>query len=197
MIVGPLPPPIGGVETVTQAILESGAFAAFDVHHCDTTKGRAKSTQGRFDLGNVVWAARHFIRLQRSLASFHPDVVYIPIAGTWSGVLRDLALGWIAKHSGAKVIGHQHDGDIERARAPRGPRQKRSCVADSRSSTACWCSVSTGATASLRTEFRCPARSAPPRFVANCSNAAAPPPAAPQRDDRAARRPDRPAQGRV
>ena len=47
MIVGPLPPPIGGVETFTQAILESPALASFDVTHCDTTKQRPKSTQGR------------------------------------------------------------------------------------------------------------------------------------------------------
>ena len=49
MIVGPLPPPIGGVETFTQAILESPSLASFDVTQCDTTKQRPKSTQGRFD----------------------------------------------------------------------------------------------------------------------------------------------------
>ncbi|MFI5372343.1 MAG: glycosyltransferase family 4 protein [Candidatus Eisenbacteria bacterium] len=112
LIVGPLPPPIGGVETFTQAILESDAFGAFEVAHCDTTKGRPKSTQGRFDAGNFMWAAIHGARLTRSLARFHPDVVYLPVAGTWSGVLRDLALGWLAHRSGARVIGHQHAGDI-------------------------------------------------------------------------------------
>jgi len=112
LIVGPLPPPIGGVETVTQAILESHAFGDLVVTHCDTTKQRPKETQGRFDLANAVWALRHFARLARALAGFRPDVVYIPIAGTWSGVLRDLALGWIARRSGARVIGHQHDGGI-------------------------------------------------------------------------------------
>ncbi len=59
LVVGPLPPPIGGVETVTQAILESGAFRAFQIAHCDTTKGRPKQTQGRFDLENMLWALRH------------------------------------------------------------------------------------------------------------------------------------------
>lgn len=112
LIVGPLPPPIGGVETVTQAILESDAFGEFEVAHCNTTKGRPKETQGRFDLANAVWALRHFARLARAVGGFHPDVVYIPIAGTWSGVLRDLTLGWIARRSGARVIGHQHDGAI-------------------------------------------------------------------------------------
>jgi len=121
LIVGPLPPPIGGVETFTQALLESNALAEFEVEHCDITKGRAKETQGRFDLANFAWAARHFTRLQRQLARFRPDVVYLPIAGTWSGVLRDLTLATLAKRSGARVLGHQHDGEFASVLAHRGP----------------------------------------------------------------------------
>lgn len=112
LIVGPLPPPIGGVETFTQAILESGEFAPFDVAHCDTTKRRAKSSQGRFDPLNFAWALVHFGRLLRDAGRFHPDVVYVPVAGTLSGVLRDLALAALAKRTGALVLGHQHAGDI-------------------------------------------------------------------------------------
>jgi glycosyltransferase involved in cell wall biosynthesis len=119
-VVGPLPPPIGGVETFTQALLESGSLDRFEVAHCDTTKGRPKSTQGRFDAGNAVWALRHFGRLAAALRRHRPDAVYVPIAGTFSGVLRDLALGWIARRSGAVVVGHQHDGDIMAVLARRG-----------------------------------------------------------------------------
>jgi glycosyltransferase involved in cell wall biosynthesis len=112
LLVGPLPPPIGGVETFTQAILESPEFAPFDVAHCDTTKKRAKSSQGRFDALNFAWAFVHFQRLLRDAGRFHPDVIYIPVAGTASGVLRDLALGALARRTGALVLGHQHAGDI-------------------------------------------------------------------------------------
>lgn len=120
LIVGPLPPPIGGVETFTQAILESPALAGFEVAHCDTTKQRPKSTQGRFDAGNAAWALIHFSRLARALARHEPDVVYIPIAGTWSGFLRDAALGWLARRTRARVIGHQHAGDIPQVLARGG-----------------------------------------------------------------------------
>lgn len=112
MIVGPLPPPIGGVETFTQAVLESPVLAGLEVAHCDTTKRRAKSSQGRFDALNFAWAFVHFVRLLRDAGRFHPDVVLVPVAGTWSGVLRDLALAALAKRSGALVLGHQHAGDI-------------------------------------------------------------------------------------
>jgi glycosyltransferase involved in cell wall biosynthesis len=112
LIAGPLPPPIGGVESFTQALLESGAFPGFDVSHCDTTKGRPKATQGRFDTGNFAWAARHLMRMRRSVARDRPAVVYMPIAGTWSGFLRDMALGWVARRGGARLVGHVHGSDF-------------------------------------------------------------------------------------
>ena len=52
LVVGPLPPPVGGVETVTKAVLESRLKDEWQLAHCDLTKGRAKTTQGKFDLGN-------------------------------------------------------------------------------------------------------------------------------------------------
>jgi glycosyltransferase involved in cell wall biosynthesis len=110
--VGPLPPPIGGVETVTQAILESGAFHDFQLTHCDTTKGRPKQTQGRFDLGNLSWAFRHFARMRAAVARSRADVVYLPIAGTWAGFLRDMVLAYIAKRTGARLVGHVHGSDF-------------------------------------------------------------------------------------
>lgn len=120
LLVGPLPPPIGGVETFTQAVLESREFDPFDLRHCDTTKKRAKASQGRFDALNFAWAFVHAMRLLRDAGRFHPDVVYVPVAGTWSGVLRDLMLAALAKRSGALVLGHQHAGDIRNVLARGG-----------------------------------------------------------------------------
>ena len=88
LVVGPLPPPVGGVETVTGAVLESFCFADFDVAHCDLTKGRPKSTQGKFDLGNLRWALIHFGRMRRSLREFRPDVVYMPTYEHLVGLLE-------------------------------------------------------------------------------------------------------------
>ena len=112
LVVGPLPPPIGGVETVTQAILESGAFHDFQLTHCDSTKGRPKQTQGKFDFGNLSWALRHFARMHAAIARSRPDVVYLPVAGTWSGFLRDMVLAYLARRTGARVIGHVHGSDF-------------------------------------------------------------------------------------
>src|SRR6266850_2248600 len=121
LVVGPLPPPIGGVETVTQAILESGAFHDFQLTHCDTTKGRPKQTQGRFDLGNTAWALRHFAGMRAAVARSRPDVVYLPIAGTWAGFLRDMVLAYFAKRTGARLVGHVHGSDFHFVLGRKGP----------------------------------------------------------------------------
>ena len=110
LVVGPLPPPVGGVETVTQVLLESSFVAEFDVAHCDLTKGPSKSTQGKFDLGNLRWALIHFRRMRRSLREFRPDVVYLPVTCTWSAFLRNAYLAKQAKRAGAKLVGHVHGG---------------------------------------------------------------------------------------
>lgn len=124
LVVGPLPPQIGGVETMTQTILESRAFDDFELAHCDISKGRPKSTQGQFDAANAAWALRHFARMTRAVDRFRPDIVYVPVSGTWSGVLRDLTLGWLARRHGARVIAHQHAGGIHRVLAVDGlPRR--------------------------------------------------------------------------
>lgn len=120
LVVGPLPPPVGGVETVTQAVLESPAFCDFEVAHCDITKHRPKQTQGRFDPGNFAWATRHFARMAHASLSFRPDLVYFPIAGNLAAVLRDVTLGWIGARSGARLLAHQHAGDIPRTLARGG-----------------------------------------------------------------------------
>ena len=94
LVVGPLPPPVGGVETVTQAVLESPAFADFDVTHCSTTKGPTKEKVGRFDADNILWALRHFSRMSAAMTRSRPDVVYLAVSGTWSGFLRDAVLAF-------------------------------------------------------------------------------------------------------
>jgi len=122
LVVGPLPPPVGGVETVTKAILESSSLAEFELEHCDLTKGRPKSTQGKFDLGNFHWAWIHFGRMRRSLRRFKPDVVYLPVTCTWSGFLRDAVLAKLAKRSGAMLVGHVHGGWFDLLISNRGIR---------------------------------------------------------------------------
>lgn len=119
-IVGPVPPPVGGVETVTKVILESEVLRKFALRHCDTTKGRSKHTQGKFDAGNMWWALIHFWRLVCNVTTFRPAVIYMPVTATWSGFWRDAVLAAIGQLSGAKVIGHVHGAWFDRILARQG-----------------------------------------------------------------------------
>ncbi len=110
IVVGPVPPPIGGVENFTVAILQSDQLQEFEIHHCDLTKGRPKQTQGKFDLGNAKWAFIHFNRLKKKISEVKPDLVYMPVTGTWSGFFRDAVLAKIVKKRKIKLIGHLHGG---------------------------------------------------------------------------------------
>lgn len=124
LVVGPLPPPVGGVETVTRAVLDSQALGQFNVVHCNTTKGRPKQTQGKFDLGNLWWALKHFVRMWKCCYSFRPHAVYMPVTATWSGFWRDAVLATIAKYFDAKVIGHVHGAWFDRILASHGVTQR-------------------------------------------------------------------------
>lgn len=107
LVLGPVPPPVGGIETVTLAVLESKSMEPFDVRHCDPDK-KTKARMGQFRLGNFLSAWRYFRKMRRDLREFKPDVVYMPITSTWSGFLQDAQLSKMAKRMGAKVVGHVH-----------------------------------------------------------------------------------------
>lgn len=130
LILGPLPPPVGGVETVTKAVLESSALNSFEISHCDTTKGRPKQTQGKFDLGNIQWALIHFSRMWKSCWKVRPAVVYMPVTATWSGFWRDAVLAAIARLHGARLIGHVHGAWFDRVLVRGGITERlvRACL---------------------------------------------------------------------
>lgn len=120
VIVGPVPPSVGGVETVTRAVLDSQITERFDVCHCDITKHRPKETAGRWDVGNLIWAAIHFLRMARICRRFRPHLVYLPLTGTWTGFSRDSLLAFIGKWYGAKVVGHVHGAWFYRVLSAQG-----------------------------------------------------------------------------
>lgn len=114
LVVGPVPPPVGGVETQISTLLESPLRERFDLVHCNTSKARPKQTQGKFDVGNIVWALRHFRRLRADIREHKPDVVYMPVSSTHAGFLRDAVFAVIVNRHRRLLVGHVHGGDFDR-----------------------------------------------------------------------------------
>lgn len=120
LVVGPLPPPLGGVQLVIDMQLRSNLAQEFELHTVDTSK-----RQLRWAVENPTWKtplyfARDFSRLVRSLVQLRPDVALVHAAPSLS-FLRDWMFMVAARLAGAKVICHYH-GTLH-ARFPSGETQ--------------------------------------------------------------------------
>jgi glycosyltransferase involved in cell wall biosynthesis len=107
LIVGPLPPPMGGVQLMIEMQMHSRLAQEFELRAVDTSKRRL-----RWAVENPTWKTplyflRDFSRLVAALASFRPRVVLVHAAPSPS-FLRDWVFMLTARLAGARVICHYH-----------------------------------------------------------------------------------------
>ena len=107
LIVGPLPPPMGGVQIMIDMQLHSKLAEEFELRAVDTSK-----RQLRWAVENPTWKTpfyfvRDFFRLLRELVGFRPRVVLVHAAPSPS-LLRDWVFMLTARAFGAKVVCHYH-----------------------------------------------------------------------------------------
>ncbi len=107
MIVGPLPPPFGGVQLMIDMQRRSSLAREFDLHIVDTSKRKLRITTDRPTWQTPLYFLRDFGRVVRALATFRPRVVLVHAAADLS-FLRDWAMMVAARLAGAKVICHYH-----------------------------------------------------------------------------------------
>jgi glycosyltransferase involved in cell wall biosynthesis len=107
LVVGPLPPPLGGVQLIIDMQLRSNLAREFELHVVDTSK-----RQLRWAVENPTWKTplyfmRDFSRLVRALVRVRPDVALVHAAPSLS-ILRDWVFMVTARLAGAKVMCHYH-----------------------------------------------------------------------------------------
>lgn len=107
LVVGPLPPPLGGVQLILDMQLHSSLAQEFELHVVDTSK-----RQLRWAVENPTWKTplyfvRDFARLLRALVRVRPDAVLVHAAPSLS-FLRDWILMVAARLAGTKVVCHYH-----------------------------------------------------------------------------------------
>ena len=107
LIIGPLPPPLGGVQLVIDMQCHSPIAQEFELHVLDTSK-----RQLRWAVENPTWKTplymmRDFSRLLWTLIRVRPDVALVHAAPSLS-FLRDWMFMVAARLAGAKVICHYH-----------------------------------------------------------------------------------------
>lgn len=107
LLVGPQPPPLGGVQMVVDMQLQSSLAQEFELYPVDTSK-----RQLRWAVENPTWKTplyfvRDLARLVRALIRVRPQVVLLHAAPSLS-FLRDWALMATARLAGARVVCHYH-----------------------------------------------------------------------------------------
>jgi glycosyltransferase involved in cell wall biosynthesis len=107
LLVGPLPPPLGGVQLMVGMQARSSLAREFELHVVDTSK-----RQLRWAVENPTWKTplyllRDFARLVAALLRVRPDAVLVHAAAGLS-FLRDWAFMLTARLAGAMVICHYH-----------------------------------------------------------------------------------------
>lgn len=107
LAVGPLPPPLGGVQLMNEMLIRSSLANDFAIETVNTSKGRERWAVETQSWRTPVDFVKHAGKLIAAIARFRPDVVYLHAA---SGVSfsRDWALMMIARLMGRRVVCHYH-----------------------------------------------------------------------------------------
>lgn len=121
LIIGPVPPPPGGVETATAGILTSHLASAYRFVHLDTSQRRGTAARG-FTWQNMRAAFRRYAQLLWLVLRYRPAVVYLPVSATPAGFARDggfILLSWLLRR---RIVGHvnasRFNSFFSEARAP-------------------------------------------------------------------------------
>jgi len=117
LVVGPLPPPLGGVQLVIDMQRSSTLAREFSLHVVDTSKRRLRWAVENPGWKTPLYFLRDFARLIRGLVRVRPDAALVHTSSSLS-ILRDWLFMVTARLAGAKVICHYH-GTVH-ARFPSG-----------------------------------------------------------------------------
>ncbi len=113
LVLGPLPPPPGGGETVTRVLIESPLNERYTLRHFDTTRRRGKRDIGRFTAANAAAALGYLRGLRRELASFRPAIVHMPVSSARPALVRDWLFARAVRGAGARLVFHSHGGGFQ------------------------------------------------------------------------------------
>ena len=122
LLVSPLPPPMGGVQTWTETLLRRGLPDPFAVDLVNTrqTGQRRKKPGPRLTWGEAVRFFRILWRFYSSLRSVPYALVHLNSSFSGTATLMNLCTMWIARQAGVPYVVHLR-GTF---RVPAGPVQR-------------------------------------------------------------------------
>ena len=121
MLVGPLPPPYGGTEAMTELLRRGSYGTHFRLAFFNSSKALRNDERGHLRPKNVWLNLKKFGGFVRALGDDRPDIVWLPLAQNLMGFLRDSGYVLLARASGARVVLHFHGATFDRFYDRRGP----------------------------------------------------------------------------
>jgi len=114
LILGYLPPPLGGMESMTKMIINSTYLNnKFDLLFLRLKTRKRSGKRGKFSLLNIAFTIYNLSRFTIILLVKKPRYVYCPIAQNRTGFLRDTLFIFISKILNKKIIVHFHGGAFD------------------------------------------------------------------------------------
>jgi glycosyltransferase involved in cell wall biosynthesis len=107
LVVGPLPPPLGGGQLLLEMLVRSSLARDFELDVVDTSKGVLRWAVERPSWRTPLYFARDIGRLVPALLRLQPEVVVVHASGSLSFV-RDWIFMLAARIRGARVVCHYH-----------------------------------------------------------------------------------------
>src|SRR6266576_2201963 len=109
LIVGPTPPPQGGVASVIHFILLSELAKEFELLHLDISRKEGHTGAGIFSVPNLLQFFRQTARLLTMIVRYKPAVVHLPVTSGWS-FWKEAVFYVVCKAMRRKILLHLHGG---------------------------------------------------------------------------------------
>ncbi len=107
LVVGPLPPPMGGVQLMIDMLVHSSLARDFEIHVVDTSKRVLRWAVETPSWRTPLYFARDLGRLVPALLRVRPEVTVIHASG-WFSFVRDWMFMLAARACGTRVVCHYH-----------------------------------------------------------------------------------------
>jgi len=113
LLVSARPPPVGGIATWTETVLNSDLAERFALEPFDTAPRDAtdRPSDSRFRFGRAVRSVALVQRFRAALTRQRPAVVHVCTSYHWA-LARDGLFVRLARRAGARTLLHLHGGDV-------------------------------------------------------------------------------------
>jgi glycosyltransferase involved in cell wall biosynthesis len=107
LLIGLLPPPVGGVAAIYESLIDSNLSDIFDLRILNISSGNSRKAlrnRGRFSIGKIFKTFFLLARLVRTLLRWRPHAIYLSFNSTrWAGY-RDSLFIRTAHSFGVKIV---------------------------------------------------------------------------------------------